>query len=244
MAKVADNPSNPAQLNEPSSDSLKRPDDLSSQSHRQLIGYIGLLLPALIIIIVLLRDGRERWEALDSISAYYYTGAVAAFVGMLIALALFLFTYHGYKNKYYWADRATGITAATAALGVALFPTGAPTGVQPLSWWTPETGIIHGASAVVLFSMFAVYALWLFRLTASKEHMEPEKRWRNRAYFACGLIIVGSIIWALVAGLNDKSIFVPESIALVAFAISWLIKGHALRTIGNTARSLVARHTA
>ncbi|HET7005748.1 MAG TPA: hypothetical protein VFK65_09670, partial [Candidatus Binatia bacterium] len=82
-----------------------RPDDMSDNAHRQLIGYIGLLLPLLLIVIAISRDGLERWKSLESISAYYYTGAVAGFVGMLVALALFLFTYRGYKNKYNLADR-------------------------------------------------------------------------------------------------------------------------------------------
>ena len=137
MVQLTSGQSDTGQSSDRISDASYRPDDLSNHSHRQLIGYIALLIPALIIIIVLLRDGYDRWECLDSISAYYYTGAVAAFVGMLIALALFLFTYRGYENKYYWADRASGITAAIAALGVALFPTGAPECVPALSWWQP-----------------------------------------------------------------------------------------------------------
>src|SRR5215212_3999587 len=81
------------------------PDDLSDNAHRQLIGYIGLFLPVVLIALAMQRDGLERWRNLESISAYYYTGAVTAFVGMLVALALFLFTYRGYDNKYNWADR-------------------------------------------------------------------------------------------------------------------------------------------
>jgi hypothetical protein len=190
---------------------------------------------------VLVRDGVERWRSLESISAYYYTGAVTAFVGMLVALALFLFTYRGYKNKYYWADRAAGITAAVAALGVALFPTEAPSGVAVLSWWRPATGILHHVFAVVLFAMFAVYALWLFRMTPSGEQVPSDKRRRNMVYLVCGILIVASIIWAGVSSLRGNSIFLPESIALVAFAVSWLVKGYALTTIGNAARSLLGR---
>jgi hypothetical protein len=98
--------SDPAQLGTPPAHPAYRPDDLSDHAHRQLIGYIGLVLPIILIIIAVDRDGAEKWRELDSISAYYYTGAVAAFVGMLVALALFLFTYRGYRNKYYWAADA------------------------------------------------------------------------------------------------------------------------------------------
>jgi len=187
------------------------------------------------------RDGVVQWRSLDSISAYYYTGAVAAFVGMLVALSLFLFSYRGYENRYYWADRAASAIAAIAALGVAVFPTAAPTGTQTLSWWSPATGILHYVFAVTLFAMFAVFALWLFRIKAAGEDVTPDKRRRNRVYLLCGMAIVGSIIWAGVAGRNGSPIFWPESIALVAFSVSWLVKGYAYTTIVNAARSLLRR---
>lgn len=236
--------SDPAQLNTPATQPAYRPDDQSDHAHRQLIGYIGLVLPILLILIAVVRDGVARWRSLESISAYYYTGAVAAFVGMLVALALFLFTYRGYKNKYYWADRAASMTAAVAALGVTFFPTAAPAGVAALPWWSTTTGVLHHVFAVVLFAMFAVFALWLFRITPSGEEVPPDKRWRNRAYLFCGIVIVASIIWAGVAGLNGRSIFWPESVALVAFATSWLVKGYALKPIADAARSLFRRQGA
>jgi len=212
-------------------------DDLSDNTHRQLIGYIGLVLPFLLIVLAVTRDGVERWRRLESISAYYYTGAVAAFVGMLVALGLFLFTYRGYANKYRWADQVAAKTAAGAALLVALFPTKAPLGVSPLPWWTPATGILHHAAAILLFSMFAVFALWLFRLTAGRERPGRDKRRRNNLYLGCGIVIVICIAWAGFNGLNDRPIFWPESVALIAFALSWLVKGYALGTIVGTARS-------
>jgi NADH:ubiquinone oxidoreductase subunit 6 (subunit J) len=210
-----------------------RSDDLSDNSHRQLIGYIGLAMPLLLIVVAALRptEGLARWEVLGSISAYYYTGATAVFVGLLVALGLFLLTYRGYANDHRWADRAAAVTAGIAALGVALFPTGAPAPGLELAWWSTATGVIHYASAVVLFAMFAVFSLWLFRLTDGSRPSRGKLR-RNRVYLACGLLIVGGMIWAGVAGLRGGSIFVPEAIALVAFAISWLVKGRAHRTIG------------
>jgi len=233
--------SDPEQPNTPAAQAAYRPDDLSDHAHRQLIGYIGLVLPILLILIAVARDGMERWRSLESISAYYYTGAVAAFVGMLVALALFLFTYRGYGNKYHWADRAAALTAAVAALGVAFFPTVAPAGVAALSWWSPTTGVLHHVCAVVLFTMFAVFALWLFRITPSGKQAPADKRWRNKLYLVCGTVIVASIIWAGIAGLNGGPIFLPESVALVAFAVSWLVKGYAHRTIADAARSLLRR---
>lgn len=222
----------------PAAQAGRRSDDLSDHAHRQLIGYIGLLLPLLLILIALVRDGIERWRSLESISAYYYTGGVAAFVGMLVALALFLFTYRGYANRYNWADRLAAKTGAVAAVLVAFFPTAAPAGVPPLSWWTQATGVVHHLAAIVLFAMFALFSLWLFRLTPGDEKPSGGKRTRNAVYLFCGVVIVASIIWAGISGLNGRPIFWPESIALVAFAVSWLVKGYAHRSIADVARSL------
>jgi len=216
-----------------------RPDDLSDNAHRRLIGYIGLVLPSLLVLIAVNRDGIERWRSLESISAYYYTGAVAAFVGMLVALGLFLFTYRGYDNKYNRADRWAAKTAAVASLLVALFPTKEPVGVSALSWWTPTTGVLHHVAAIVLFTMFAIFALWLFRLTADGERPVADKRRRNNLYLFCGIVIVVCMGWAGLNGLNGRPIFWPESIALIAFAMSWLVKGYALSTIVGKARSLL-----
>jgi hypothetical protein len=219
-----------------------RPDDLSGDAHRQLIGWIGLLLPALLVAIAIERDGLERWRSLDSISAYYYTGAVAAFVGMLVALALFLLTYRGFDNPFQKADRAVAITAGIAALGVAFFPTEAPAGVPPLAWWTRSTGVVHHVFAVVLFAMFAVFALWLFRIRPDGQ--TETTGWRNKVYLACGAAIVACIAWAGFNGATGRQIFVPESIALVAFAFSWLVKGYALETLVGSARRLLRKGAA
>ena len=225
-----------------------RADDLSGLSarvHRQLIGYVGLALPILLIVITWLRRDHpdQPWRWHSSISAYYYTGAVAAFVGLLVALALFLFAYRGYKNKYQLIDRLAAMIAGVAALGVAFFPTTAPDGFTAAAWWTERTGVLHYVSAVVLFAMFAVFSLWLFRLTGTADQPPADKQKRNLVYLACGIAIVVSIAWAGVAGRNKKSILVPESIALVAFAVSWLVKGRAVKSIVDTARAIGSKVT-
>lgn len=228
----------------------KRSDDLSNHRHRQLIGYIGLALPTLLILVVVWRDGWAVWEGLDSVSAYYYTGANPLFAGMLFVLALFLLTYEGYENKYQKYDRWFARVAAVAAAFVAFFPTEAPKieGIAELAWWKPWVGVVHFASAAVLFAIFALFCLWLFRATEKSagkpgpqyRDPDPDKKRRNVFYFVCGVVIVVCIVWAGFNGLDGRPIFWPECIALIAFAASWLIKGYWMRSIADVARSWLA----
>lgn len=208
---------------------------LSHRAHQQTIGYIGLLLPVLLIGLTRLRPTPPLpdQEFLDSISVYYYSGAVALFTGLLFALALFLLTYRGYKNSV--ADRIVGLIGAIAALGVAIFPTENIYVAESaqLVWWSERMRTIHYGSAAVLFATFALFSLWLFRKTDIPEgqQLPPEKRNQNRIYLVCGIAIVVAMAWALVAGQTGRSIFWPEVFALWAFAISWLTKGRARRTL-------------
>ncbi len=217
--------------------------DLSHQAHRQLIGYLGIFLPLILVLLAGLRPtpGLPRWEPLNSISAYYYTGAVAAFVGVLFALALFLFTYRGYKGDR--TDRIVGTVGGIAALGVALFPTGAPGDVSEPSWWTPVLRGSHYASAVSLFVVFIIFALWLFRKTTvpKRGSLSHGKLWRNRLYISCGLTMVVSVLWAGSSLFTGAPIFWPEAIALWAFALSWLVKGYAHRSVVNVVRGVLGR---
>lgn len=206
-------------------------DDLSSHRHRQFIGYLGLVLPLLLWVIAGWRHtaGLPRWELLSSVSAYYYTGAVAAFVGILVALAAFLVTYRGYDNEYKRSDRIAAIIASVAAIGVAFFPTCAPGNLALPSWWTPQTGTIHYISAAVLFSTFIFFSLFLFPKSKVRkgEPVPVDKRVRNLFYVSCGVVMLVCVFWAGSSYFTDAPIFWPEAIALEFFAVSWLVKGHA-----------------
>lgn len=210
-------------------------DDLSSNAYRQLIGYIGLIFPALLWLIAGWRPMGElhSWKPLTSVSAYYYTGAVSAFAGMLVALALFLFSYKGYKNEYLRRDRTAAIIAGVSAILVAFFPTGAPSGLETLSWWTPIIGTIHYISAVVLFSAFIFFSLFLFRKSKVKrgESLPLGKKLRNAIHLLCGIAMLACMVWAGINTVNKGPIFWPEALALEFFAVSWLAKGRADITV-------------
>jgi hypothetical protein len=164
---------------------------------------------------------------------------VTEVAGALAELAVFLLTYRGYANDYQKYDRAAAIIAGIAAAAVAVFPTTPPSGVKTaLPWWANWIAHTHTGASITLFSMFAIFSLWLFRKTAPGEEPTPDKKRRNALYLGCGIGILASMAWAVVARLRnaDASVFWPESAALWFFAWSWLVKGDALASIRSTVR--------
>ena len=223
----------------------QEPDDLSGHAHRQLIGILGALLPILVWIIARLRPTQELpgTALLDSISGYYYTGAVAVFVGILAVLAVFLFTYQGYNNPEHRLDRAAAVTAGAAAVLVAFFPTSPPSQNVRLEWWTEWMGKAHLASAAILFASFIFFSLVLFpKKKKSTVDTARDKKVRNAIYLVCGWAMVGCILWIVLNTLVlHRSIFWPEALALEFFAVSWLAKGRAELTAMYVARRMMFR---
>jgi hypothetical protein len=212
---------------------LAEKDDQSSHLQRQVIGYLGLLLsPALYCLNRWrLTDGQPLGGPLDSVSAYYYSGAVAVFVGVLAALAVFLLTYRGYQNERRRWDRIAGMVAGLAALGVAFFPTKAPSYFTAPTWWSPYMYMAHNLSAAALFSSFAFFSLFLFPKKDPKMGVVPaDKQRRNVVYIACGVVMVICMA-RIVFKAQGEPIFWEEAAALSAFAVSWLTKGRALWTL-------------
>jgi len=227
------------------------PDDLSSHRYRQLIGGLGFFLPILLYVVAGVRptEGLQNWALLDSVSAYYHTGAVAVFVGILAALGIFLVTYRGYDNPHKRWDRLTGGVAGIAVIGVALFPAKAPVGAANPSWWTSKTGAIHYGCALVLFSAFIVFSVILFPKTNTQNGtpLAPGKKARNLFYYLFGAGMLACMVWiAAVSVLSGGPIFWPEAIALECFALSWLLKGRADWTVAGAGRRALhyGRHPA
>ena len=211
------------------------PNALSQVVHRRLIGFLGLSLPFLLYVVAGLRPTEglpHNWALLTSVSAYYYTGAVGIFVGVLFALSLFLFTYPGYERVI--ADRLVGWLGGAGALGVALFPTAAPDGLSEPLWWNPWLRVVHYVSAGLLFFAFILFAIWLFRKSSvpKKENRPSEKQRRDTVCFACGITMIGGVAWTASSFFTHAtSIFWPEAITIVAFGFSWLVKGRAYRPL-------------
>ncbi|WP_410219077.1 DUF998 domain-containing protein [Paracoccus sp. (in: a-proteobacteria)] len=210
---------------------------LSFLSVRRAIGALGFFLPVALLVASIFEEGGLR----SSISAYYYSPMREIFVGTLIAQAVFLWSYEGFRpDAGDWiTDRGMARTAAVAIALVALLPTTGPanpcTALQCVIG-APLSAMIHFMAAGVFFGALAMFCLVLF----VKGQVDGlEKRASNRIYRLCGALILGSIaLIALlgVAGLDDRlaawrPVFWLETVASFAFATSWAVKGDSLRPL-------------
>jgi hypothetical protein len=230
--------------------------DLHFLATRQGIGFLGLILPALLYGYGRTGEGRMQ----PSISEFYYTAMGDVFVGCMATIGVFLITYRGYLAKpagFPLGDRATSIIAGIAALGVAFFPAGPDGGVArciaggttgPCAGMLPDptlmtglhfiAGPLHFASAAVFFLALAYFCLVLFPMGGKRRpDGGPAIDAEHLTYFVCGAVLVASIAGAvayLVLPFKDELravnyIFWVETAGVLAFAIAWLTKGNALK---------------
>ncbi len=203
-------------------------------SLRRLIGILGILLPFICVLGGLLfSDIPIR----TSISSYYHTNMRDSFVGLLVGVALFLITYKGYERIDNIVTSIIGFTA----LGVAIFPCRySIASTQPLGIFqrTPTiSNNIHLVCAFTFFFLLAINSIFLFTLTKSKDIPKTrDKKIRDYIYIGCGIIILMSLAILLIRSLvgaeaeNSKTLLIFETIMLLAFGISWLVKGKTLET--------------
>jgi cytochrome bd-type quinol oxidase subunit 2 len=219
-----------SRLNEERSET---PEVISFRTTRRAVGWLGILLPFLLLAGAWLGDCRTLQP---SISHYYFTSVREVFVGVLCAVSLFLFTYKGHSLL----DGVAANIAAIFSLGVALFPTNylrlfpcqAPTVSVIAGDFNDE---LHLASAALFFGTLAFMSLYLF--TKSKhprEQWTQRKKKRNTLYKVCGWLIVFCILMIGSSGsvfkVKETSTFTFwfEALALLAFGVSWLTKGEQL----------------
>lgn len=198
----------------------------SAYTHlQQVVGIIAVLLPFVLAIGNMFFDGIELR---GSISAYYYTPMGGVFVGALCALAVFLLSYNHRPLPKFKRDKDVSTVASVVTLGVALLPT---TSDAPMASGSEKVvGVAHLICAGALFVLLAYFSLVLFTRTGGGT-MTPEKRRRNQIYRACGGVIVAAIVLVPVSNLVDppsswRTLFWLESVAVVAFGVSWLVKGY------------------
>ena len=189
---------------------------LSYRNLRAITGYVGLTLP-----VVLLVDGLVDGHIESSLSAYYNTEVGNVFTGALCVIGVFLLAY----RLTVWAidNIATGL-AGLSALGVAFVHA------------TPDHATLsqlrladaHLACATALFVLLGAISLFIF-----PRDVAPEQRWRANWYTALGALIWLSIIlmptlsWLASSFYdNNHGFFILETVCVMAFAVSFILKGH------------------
>ncbi len=199
----------------------------SYRTLQTMIGWAGLLMP------ITVRGGGLLFEGIrstDSLSAYYYTGMRDIFVATTVLTGVLLACY----RTPHLIDNIVASVAGIAAIGLALFPMD-PTYAAELLARYPDLGTArHYASHGVLgyhlmFALtFAALSFYLvyFRFGAHAP-ADPAGRRRRRVYKACGAVMLLSYvaIAVLAATVQGASLFWPETSAVAAFAVAWLVKG-------------------
>lgn len=211
---------------------LNYPRLISTNSLVQSIGWLSALLPVSMVLGNLIFGGCSCIQ--DSVSDYYYTITGDLLVGILSAVALLLISYRRYPGDR--SDSILSTTAGILALGVAFFPTNETSADKCAIIHLPLSELrnnLHNILSALLFLVLSAISLFLF--TKSKGVIvTKQKLQRNRIYRTCGVVMLLCIVvLALYINLRDsmlwlkpyKPVFWLESTALIAFGISWLVKG-------------------
>lgn len=201
---------------------------------RRAVGILGMSLPFILLFgSLLIGDCKEIQQ---SISNFYHTNMRDVLVGILCAVAFFLVSYLGYENDYIFFR-----LAGFFALGIAFFPMNA---VHPLPCcnYPPFreftfVNTLHFISAISFFLTLSYISLFLFTKTHTGKKVEGMKKKRNNIYIICGSIMLFSLLLLLIyfAAFKGnpnidklKPVFWLETLALLAFGISWLVKGETI----------------
>ena len=214
---------------------------------RRILGYLGFLLPAVLILGDLPLGG-----VTPSISDFYHTLLRDIYVGILTAIGIFLLCYTGFRPK--GSDRISDDVITTiagiAALVVAFVPN---KGTLNTSWepealtqhlfgvWGAE--MTHHVAALTLLLCLAYLSYFRFARTAQAG--------RRRTYVICAwVILLATVMTFLVAWfrkygseeqaqivLDYRLVFWFEAIGFWAFSVSWLVKGRTDLSVLRRARA-------
>lgn len=236
---------------------------ISHYRMRKLIGLLGMFLPWILLIsnnIINSFDLLNKPQYISfccgfsgtqyisnqsfktSISHYYYTAVGELFTGILIVVAIFMFTYRGHKLRkrdFGLSDNLMTNMAGFFALIVVIFPT-SPNNDKIITdnvrCYTSTDFIdkIHLTSAGLFFITLAFMSIINFRRGEIIDKFEKKDFYRN-LYKYCGIIMLVSIALIVIYSFLLKNkysnldaihpVFILESIALFAFGLSWIVKG-------------------
>lgn len=202
---------------------MKKSMIISHLTLRKIIGWIGCLLP----LAVVLGSYCNGYTPLKhTVSAYYHSNAGDLFVGGLIVCGLFLISYRGHDFRDDLIGNIAGILIILTAL-FATFPRLGEERKYVLQFINPEVvGIIHGICAIGTFIFLGIMSSFQFSQTDNDK--------MRKVYIGLGISIFLSLaligIVHMIPNRNFlkydlKLVFWFETIILVSFGISWLLKG-------------------
>ncbi|HEY6843084.1 MAG TPA: DUF998 domain-containing protein [Thermoanaerobaculia bacterium] len=196
---------------------------------RQMIGWIGLLMPFVVRVGAM---GFQQLATQGSISAYYYTGMRDVFVSTLVLVGA-LMTCNRTPKTF---DNVLSIAAGSAAIGVGLFPID-PEFAKQIADRCPcladHRCVIHGILGyhyifvIVFFALLTVMVTFRFPAFTPVD-AEREMRLRNVIYRVCGVVMLLAFVAIGIAYARHSGFFWPESVAVFAFGVAWLVKGQTI----------------
>ena len=224
---------------------------------RKAIGWLGMLLPFMLVLgnyainnLHLLNNylfiDKDCYEVYvpdnsfkSSISHYYYTTVGPLFTGVLIAVALFMFSYKGHVKRdgeFGLSDTALTNLAGLFALGVVVFPTSADSCITDnihIFISSQTVGNIHYAMAAAFFISLSFMSIVNFRRT--EDRISFGKNPEHVLFLVCGIGMLSCLVLIFIYRIwLSKSfpelyklhpVFLLEALALIFFGVSWLKKG-------------------
>ncbi len=204
---------------------------------RSGVGILGTALPLLLLAgDWLFVTG--NMSARGSLSAYYYSGMRDIFVGILFAIAPLLITYKLFERN---RDNTLSIVAGIFALGVAVFPTGRPSG-STASLTPLQDRLGEGRVEIFHYVFAATFIVCLMIISQGFADREADREQHRHGYdarfsprFWCwfhrlaNVAIVAAVAFIVITQILDVfggyALLIGESVICIAFGASWLMKG-------------------
>jgi nitrogen regulatory protein PII-like uncharacterized protein len=215
---------------------------------RNLIGVLGILLPFVLWFF-------EK-DVLPSLSDYYYSSAGVFFIGVLAVFGIMLISYKGYAKKEdeTVSDNILTNVAGFAVLVVVLVPTEFCSDIlnikpQLFSHTNQTLSIVHLGSAAVFLACMGGMSFFKFPRHATPESQLSTSDKNERLLFrTCGVIVWAALgmlfIYFLLFKFEvikeiENMVYIGETIAVIPFGISWLVKGKGVREVSEAVSSMM-----
>jgi hypothetical protein len=244
--------------------SRRAPRDLivSYLNQRRIVGAIGILLPFVLRIGIIFFNHKAPY----SISSYYYSPMRNVLVAALCVLGLFLIAYKGYDDLDSGITNVAGVAAIGVAFFPTSDPSFSPAWVGRVHPFFAAVAIASLALMALQFTQTEpgneqgevgkpgpkwtqdikrIGLALLFRYQ-NPQCRTDKKKVRDRIYSSCAwLILVGLVLgfaqnfWPKSAKDVTQWLFWFEALAVIAFGVSWLVKGETILKDSSGSRRLL-----